>query len=290
MSRIAYVNGRYEPLPHAAVNIEDRGFQFADGIYEVCEIRGGRLVDEARHLARMERSLAKLQIDAPVSILSLRVIVREVVLRNRVTDGLAYIQITRGVAPRAHAFPTRPVRPTLVVTARRLDRAGATSAGIKVITYPEIRWARVDIKTVSLLPNALAKQAAIEAGAAEAWFVDTDGMVNEGAASNAWIVSDGGALITAPTTAQILEGVTRGVVLDTARRLKLTFEERRFSVDEALKAREAFITSATTLVTPVIQIDDQSIAGGKPGETARELRAALLETADLAPLLASPLA
>ena len=208
MSRIAYVNGRYQLLPNAVVSVEDRGFQFADGIYEVCEIRGGRLVDEARHLARMERSLAKLRIAAPVSTLSLRVIIREVVLKNRVTDGLAYVQITRGAAPRAHAFPARPVRPTLVVTARRLNPVSARAGnGIKVITYPEIRWARVDIKTVSLLPNVLAKQAAYEAGAAEAWFVNNDGMVNEGAASNAWIVSEEGALITAPTTAPILEGV-----------------------------------------------------------------------------------
>lgn len=292
MARIAYVNGRYQPLPEAMVHIEDRGFQFADGVYEVCEVRGGRLVDEARHLARLERSLAKLRIDAPMSILSLRVVIREVVLRNRIEDGLAYVQVTRGVAPRAHAFPKVPVRPTLVVTARRLDGAARARAekGIKVISFPEIRWARVDIKTVSLLPNALAKQAAYEAGAAEAWFVDADGMVNEGAASNAWIVTADGALVTAPTTAQILEGITRGVVLDTARRLSLRFEERRFSLKEAQQAHEAFITSATTLVTPVIQIDEALVAGGKAGEAALALRTALIDNADLAPVLAMPLA
>ncbi len=292
MSRIAYVNGRYAPLSEPLVNVEDRGFQFADGVYEVCEVREARLVDERRHLARLERSLTKLRIALPMSMLSLRVVVREVVLRNRIADGLAYIQVTRGAAPRGHAFPARPVRPTLVVTARSLDPKARARAekGIAVITCPENRWPRVDIKTISLLPNVLAKQAAIEAGAAEAWFVDPDGMVNEGASSNAWIVTGEGALVTAPTTARILEGVTRAVVLDTAASLGLTFAERRFSVDEARAAREAFITSATTLVTPVIRIDSVPIGDGKPGKTALRLRTALSDNAELAPLLTQPLA
>jgi D-alanine transaminase len=292
MPRIAYVNGRYLPLEQAAVGVEDRGYQFADGIYEVCEVRGGRLVDEDRHLARLQRSLAKLGIEQPMSILSLRVVIREVVIRNRIRNGLVYVQITRGVAPRGHAFPAKPVRPSLVVTARRSDPAAVARAekGIAVVTYPDIRWARVDIKTVGLLPNVLAKQAAVEAGAAEAWFVDRDGLVNEGASSNAWIVTRAGALVTAPTTAQILEGVTRAVVLDTAASLGLSFEERRFSLAEALDAREAFITSATALVTPVVEIDGVAIGGGRVGETAARLRQALLRTARLAPVLTSPLA
>jgi D-alanine transaminase len=292
MSRIAYVNGRYAPLAAPTINVEDRGFQFADGVYEVCEVRAGRLVDERRHLARLERSLARLRIAAPMSMLSLRVVVREVVRRNRIADGLAYIQVTRGVAPRGHAFPARPVRPTLVVTARPLDpkARGRAEKGIAVITCPENRWPRVDIKTISLLPNVLAKQAAIEAGAAEAWFVDADGLVNEGSSSNAWIVTGEGALATAPTTARILEGVTRAVVLDTAASLGLTFVERRFSVDEARAAQEAFITSATTLVTPVIRIDSAPVGDGKPGKTALRLRKALSDNAELAPLLTRPLA
>jgi D-alanine transaminase len=292
MSRIAYVNGRYELLRQATVNIEDRGFQFADGVYEVCEVRGGRLVDERRHLARLERSLGKLRIAAPMPMISLRVIIREVVGRNRIRDGLAYVQVTRGVAPRAHAFPVKDVRPTLVVTARALDPRARKRAeiGIVVITYPENRWSRVDIKTIGLLPNVLAKQAAVEAGASEAWFIDADGMINEGAASNAWIVTGASALVTAPTTAQILEGVTRAVVLDTAERYGLTLEERRFSVEEAHAAHEAFITSATTLVTPVIRIDDRVIGGGAPGPIAMRLRKSLLDNAEVAPLYAGPLA
>ena len=291
MSRIAYVNGQYLPLNLVAVNVEDRGFQFADGVYEVCEVRSGHLVDEQRHLARLQRSLDKLEITEPMSILSLRVVIREVVTRNRIRDGLAYVQITRGVAPRSHAFPTNPGRPTLVVTARALDGAARKRAkqGVSVISYPENRWARVDIKTVALLANVLAKQAALEAGAAEAWFVDSDGIVSEGAASNAWIVTEAGALITAPTTAQILEGVTRAVVLDTAKSLHLSFEERRFALAEALDAREAFITSATTLVTPVVRIDSTAIGDGEPGQTASRLRKTLIENAELSPVLARPL-
>lgn len=290
MSRIAYVNGRYQPWAKARIHIEDRGFQFSDGVYEVCEVRRGRLVDEDRHLARLERSLGKLRIDLPMPILPLRVVMREVIYKNRIRDGLVYVQITRGVAPRAHAFPIKPTRPTLVVTARAIDRMARARAnsGISVITVSETRWARVDIKTIALLPNVLAKQAAVEAGAAEAWFVDADGMVNEGSASNAWVVTDARILVTSPTTAQILEGVTRGIVLDTAARLGLMLEQRRFSVAEALEASEAFVTSATTLVTPVVRIDGRPIGGGAPGATALQLRQSLIEHAALAPILARP--
>ncbi len=280
MSRIAYVNGRYHRWPEARVHIEDRGFQFADGVYEVCEVRAGDLIDEDRHMARLGRSLGKLSIAAPMDMRSLGVVMREVVRRNRVRDGLLYLQITRGVAPRGHAFPVRPIKPTLVVTVRPIDRAVQRRAakGIAVITVPETRWAGVDIKTVSLLPNVLAKQAAVEAGAQEAWFVDADGLVNEGSSSNAWIVTESGTLVTAPTTAQILEGVTRAVVLEVAGRNGLSLEERRFSVEEARRAREAFITSATAIVTPVVQIDGRPIAAGQPGTLATSLRRALLDS------------
>jgi len=277
MARIAYVNGRYVPLPLAAVRVEDRGFQLADGVYEVCEVRQGRLIDEDRHWARLRRSLAKLRIDMPMSLAAIQTIAREVVRRNRIADGLLYLQITRGAAPRGHAFPVPPVRPTLVVTARRLDPATRRRAeqGIAVVTVPETRWARVDIKSISLLPNVLAKQTAVEAGAQEAWFVTADGYVNEGASSNAWIVTNGGALVTAPTDAQILEGVTRAVVLEIANEQGLTVEERRFTTDEALAAKEAFVTSATSWVTPVVRIDGEAIGSGKPGPVASALRAAL---------------
>lgn len=284
MSRIAYVNGRYVPLPVAAVRVEDRGFQFADGVYEVCEVRGGRLIDEDRHWARLQRSLARLRIAMPMELRSIQAIAREVVRRNRIADGLLYLQITRGAARRGHAFPAPSVRPTMVVTAGRLDPAVRRRAerGISVITVPETRWARVDIKSVSLLPNVLAKQTAVEEGAQEAWFVDKDGFVNEGASSNAWIVTRDGALVTAPTEAQILEGVTRAVVLDIAREHGLVFEERRFTVEEAQAAREAFVTSATSWVTPVVRIDGEAVGGGTPGPVARSLRAALRERTERA--------
>lgn len=276
MSRIAYVNGRYRPLAEASVSVEDRGFQFADGVYEVCEVREGRLVDESRHLARLERSLDKLAMVSPMAMRPLRIIMREVVRRNRIRNGLLYMQITRGAAPRAHAFPPPDTPPTIVVTARPSTVTSAAKDGISVITVPETRWARVDIKTVSLLPNALAKQAAIEAGAQEAWFVGRDGLVNEGASSNAWIVRDG-AVVTAPASAQILEGITRAVVIETAQQLGLELKEQRFSVADALSADEAFVTSATANVTPVTRIDGKTIGSGAPGKVALTLRHALLE-------------
>jgi D-alanine transaminase len=292
MSRIAYVDGRYLPFRESKVHIEDRGFQFADGIYEVCEIRAGRLVDEDRHLARMIRSLRELDMRAPMAELPLRVVLREVVRRNRINDGLLYLQITRGAYARAHAYPPVSVQPTLVVTARRSDgsakRKGET--GIAVITVPETRWARVDIKTVSLLPNAIAREAAKRAGATEAWFVDPGGNVNEGAASNAWIVTRDGELITAPTSAPILEGVTRQAVLEVVARRNLKLVERRFTVKEARDAAEAFVTSATALVTPVIRLDGAKIADGAPGPTTRALRVALHDSTVLAPLTVAPVA
>ncbi len=284
MARIAYVNGRYVPLPVAAVRIEDRGFLFADGVYEVCEVMKGHLIDEDRHWARLQRSLFKLRIDMPMSLSSIQTIAREVVRRNRIADGLLYLQITRGAAPRGHAFPVPPVRPTLVITARRIDPSTRKRAeqGIAVVTVPETRWARVDIKSIALLPNVLAKQTAVEAGAQEAWFVTADGFVNEGASSNAWIVSHDGVLVTAPTDVQILEGVTRAVVIDIARERGLAIEERQFTVEEAEAAKEAFVTSATGWVTPVVQIDGEPVGEGAPGPIARSLRTALQERAERA--------
>lgn len=280
MSRIAFVNGRYLPMREARVPIEDRGYQFADGIYEVCEVRGGRLIDERPHMARLQRSLSELRINQPVSMAAIAIIVREVVRRNRILDGVAYLQITRGVAPRGHAFPENPVPPSLVVTARRIDRDAAerrAAKGLAVISVPENRWARVDIKSISLLPNVLAKQAAVEKSADEAWFVDADGMVSEGSSSNAWILSGDNVLITAPADHRILGGVTRANVLLIAAELGIIVEERRFSLSQALDAREAFITAATALVTPVVKIDGHLIGEGRPGPLAKALRRAYRE-------------
>jgi D-alanine transaminase len=275
MSRIAYVNGRYLPHGAASVHVEDRGYQFADGVYEVCEVRAGRLVDERRHMDRLTHSLGELRIAPPMPLKSLGVVLREVVRRNRVRDGIVYLQVTRGVAPRDHAFPTKPVGPSVVVTARSLDRErGEKTAGegISVITVPENRWPRVDIKSVSLLPNVLAKQAAREKGAKEAWFVDHAGMVTEGSSSNAWIVTKDGKVVTRAANGGILRGITRTVLLDVLASQGLTLDERPFSVDEAFEAREAFVTSASQIVMPVVQIDGRPVANGAPGLVAGALR------------------
>ena len=286
MSRIAYVNGRYVPQGAARVSIEDRGYQFADGVYEVMEVRGGGLVDEAAHLARLSRSLGELKMASPLAGPALALVVREVVRRNGVRDGMVYLQITRGVAPRDHPFPDPAPRPALVVTARAADPAKAAAkaaAGMKVITMPDLRWKRPDIKSISLLPNVLAKAEAKARGAGEAWLYDEAGLIHEGAASNAWIVGANGRLVTHPPDSSILKGVTRTTLLGLIAAMGLALEERGFTRDEAWAAREAFTTGATTLVMPVVAIDDRLIGDGRPGPVARELRARFHEVARLSP-------
>jgi D-alanine transaminase len=275
MSRIAYVNGRYLPLSQAKVHVEDRGYQFGDGVYEVCEVRDGRLIDERRHLERLQRSLRELRIGLPIKLRALDVIFHEVVERNRISYGILYLQITRGVARRDHAFPTVPVEPSIVVTARALGKTrneALVEKGIAVITVPDNRWGRVDIKTIGLLPNVLARQAAIEQGARDAWFVDADGSVTEAASANAWIVTAAGIVVTRPADHTILRGITRTVLLDVIKAQGLKLEERAFTVKEAYSAREAFITSASQIVLPVVRIDDRPIGNGVPGLLATALR------------------
>jgi D-alanine transaminase len=275
MSRIAYVNGRYLPMRDAMVHIEDRGYQFGDGVYEVCEVRGGRLIDERRHLARLKRSLDALRIRAPMSPSALGVVLRETVARNRIGYGIVYLQVTRGVARRDHAFPASDVPPSLVVTARSLNMTrneALAGKGIAVIGVPDNRWGRVDIKTIGLLPNVLARQAAVERGARDAWFVDKDGVVTEAASANAWIVTDAGALVTRQADHAILRGITRTVLFDVIEAQGLRVEERGFTLDEAYAAREAFVTSASQIVLPVVRIDGRAIGDGKPGPVAIALR------------------
>jgi len=275
MSRIAYVNGQYRPLRDASVNIEDRGYQFADGVYEVCEVRGGRIVDVPRHMARLQRSLRELRIAMPMSLAALTVVLHEVVARNHVHYGLVYLQITRGVARRDHVFPAPGVRPSLVVTARSLNfekNQLSASRGIAVATVPENRWPRVDIKTVALLPNVLARQTAREQGAYEAWYVGADGFVTEGSASNAWIVTHAGVVVTRSAERGILAGVTRAVLINLLADLQIKLEERPFTPEEACGAAEAFVTAATQLVMPVVTIDGKPIGDGAPGPVARRLR------------------
>jgi D-alanine transaminase len=274
--RIAFVNGRYMPGDAAMIHIEDRGYQFSDGVYEVCEVRGGDIIDERRHMARLARSLDELRITMPMSASALAIVMRECLRRNRVRDGILYLQITRGVAPRDHAFPPAGTKPSLVVTARSLDFAAnerIAAEGVAVITMPDNRWERVDIKSVSLLPNVLAKQAAREQGAREAWFVDRHGHVTEGSSSNAWIVNNEGKVITRAADKGILRGITRTVLIDVIAAQGLELEERAFTAAEACGAREAFLTSASQVVLPVVRIDDRSIGNGAPGSVATALRA-----------------
>jgi D-alanine transaminase len=273
MARLAYVNGRYLPHGSAAVHIEDRGYQFADGVYEVVTIIGGRMIDEGPHLDRLERSLREIEIAMPMSRAVLRMVMRELVRRNRVQDGLLYMQITRGVSPRDHKYPAASVAPAVVMTTRQADYANSAKFehGVKVITIPDIRWQRCDIKTVSLLPNCIGKTMAARAGAYEAWQVDGDGMVTEGTSSNAWIVTKDGTLVTRPPTHAILNGITRLTILRIAGEEGIQFEERPFSVEEAKSAREAFTSSATSFATPVVTIDDTTIANGVPGSLTQRI-------------------
>jgi D-alanine transaminase len=275
MSRTAYVNGRYLPMRRAMVHVEDRGYQFGDGVYEVCEVREGRLIDERRHLARLQRSLDELRIRAPMSPKALGIVLREVIARNRIGYGIVYFQVTRGVARRDHAFPSPEVEPSLVVTARPLSSTrNETSAanGIAVVSAPDNRWDRVDIKSIGLLPNVLARQAAIDRGARDAWFVDETGAVTEGASANAWIVTQTGVVVTHPADHDILRGITRTVLFDVIREQRLTVEERAFTLQEAYAAREAFMTAASQIVLPVVRIDGRAIGDGRPGPVATALR------------------
>lgn len=279
MSAIAYVNGVYVPLRAAAVSILDRGFQFADSVYEVWAVRGGRLFDEAAHMERLRRSLLELRIAPPMSAAALRAIIGETMRRNRVRDGIVYMQMSRGAAPRDHVFPAPDVRPTIVITAKNLDRAtmaARAEAGVKVISTPETRWARRDIKSTNLLPNVLARQAAREAGAFEAWFVDDSGLVTEGTSSNAWIIDAEGILRTRPLSHNLLHGVTRAALLAAARRIGVAVSERGFTIAEAQRAREAFISAATNPAVAVVAVDNIPVADGRPGAVTRSLQQAYL--------------
>ena len=273
MSRTAYSGGRYRPIGAAVVPLEDRGLQFADGVYEVIKCVAGRLRDLDRHLDRLDRSLAALDIPWPVSRRALVTVVREALRRNRLRDALIYLQIDRGVAPRNHVWPAG-IRPTLTVTVRRahLPKPRELADGVAVVTMPDQRWKRCDIKSVSLLANVMARQRAAEAGCREVWLYDADGRVTEGAGSNAYIVDAGGRLMTHPLGQAILGGVTRNVVLELARADGIEVVERPFAVAEALEAREAFLTSTSSLVLPVTRIDDRMVADGRPGRVTLRLQ------------------
>lgn len=273
--RIAYVNGRYLPHGQAMVHVEDRALQLGDGIYEVTNVVDGKSIDEEGHLDRMERSLRELGMDMPMGRAALKLVMREMIVRNRIPNGLLYLQVTRGAARRDHVPPKHPPRPTLILTMRAQDMAALATRlekGIAVSSQPDIRWGRCDIKTVQLLPNLLAKQAAKQAGAFEAWLVDADGFVTEGASTNAWIVDAAGTVITRDLSHAILPGVTRRIMLEAMAEAQMTVVERKFTLAEALKAREAFISSATGAAVPVVAIDGQPIGTGAPGALTRRIR------------------
>jgi D-alanine transaminase len=286
MTRIIYVNGRYLPYSEAAIHPEDRGNQFADAVYEVCEVREGRLTDETRHMTRLERSLGELGIPMPMSRAAWARVLRETIRRNRVRHGLVYLQVSRGVARRDFYFPSPDTLPTVICLARRLSASKSealAAKGIAVVSTPDVRWARCDIKTVMLLPATMAKQRAKESGANDAWFVDDEGFVTEGGSANAWIIDREGRLITRALDQSILPGITRSVLLDLLKREGITLIERPFTIPEAQAAREAFMTSATSLVMPVVSIDGKPIGNGAPGLIAQQLRAQFHEAAERAP-------
>lgn len=281
MARFAYVNGRYVPHTEAAVHVEDRGFQFADGVYEVVTVLDGRFADLAGHMERLGRSLAELRMDWPAAPRVVERILKELARRNGLVNGSIYLQITRGVAPRDFKFPAN-AKPTLVMTAKRVTafaKPEQLERGVAVITVPDIRWGRRDIKTVGLLAPVLAKQQAAESGAYEAWLVDPDGTVTEGSSSNAWIVTRGGTLVTRPPSHTILNGITRLSLLRLAAERGISIEERPFTVEEALSAREAFVSSAGTFALPVTRIDGRPVGDGKPGAVTMALRQAYLDYA-----------
>lgn len=277
MTRTVYVNGQYLPENEATVSIFDRGFLFADGVYEVTSVIGGKLLDFDGHAVRLERSLNELEMAHPVTKDELLEIHRQLVERNEITDGLVYLQITRGAADRDFAYPI-DAEPTIVLFTQNkpgLAQSPVADKGMKVISIEDQRWGRRDIKTVQLLYPSMGKMAAKAQGADDAWMVQ-DGFVTEGTSNNAYIIKDN-VLITRHLGNQILHGITRKAVLEFARVAQISVEERSFTMEEAKAADEAFITSATTFVTPVVQIDDTPIGSGQPGPLTKRLREIYLE-------------
>ena len=278
MVRTVFVSGEYLPETEAKVSIFDRGFLFADGVYEVTAVVNGKLVDYGPHMERLERSLKELHMDWPCTRDELDDMHRQMVSRNNLKEGIIYMQVTRGAADRAFNFP-KAAKPTLIAFTQEMKLADNPNAvtGIKVITTPDIRWARRDIKTVMLLAPVLGKQAAYEQGAQEAWMVE-NGFVTEGTSSNAYIVKDG-KVITRGLSNEILAGCTRRSLFRLAKEHGVDIIERKFTAEEAYAADEAFLTSASQFVMPIVEIDGHSIGGGQPGPVVRKLREIFLKEA-----------
>ncbi len=273
MERIVYLNGQYIDESEAKISIFDRGFLFADAVYEVTAVLDGKLIDHKGHLARLERSSNELGIKMPVTDEQLIDIQRNLIEKNGLVEGGIYLQLTRGNEGDREFSYGEDIEPTLVLftQARRLIDSPKVQTGIKVISFDDIRWRRRDIKTTSLLPACLAKQAASVAGAEDVWLIE-DGYVTEGGSSNAYIVTQDDVLVTRPLSNDILHGITRASLMALAKDMNLTIEERFFTIEEAYQAKEAFISSATTFVWPVVAIDDKPIGNGKPGEISLKLR------------------
>ena len=279
MSRIVYVNGAYLPEDEAKISIFDRAFLFGDGVYEVTAVLDGKLVDYGPHLARLHRSLGELEMGQPISDAELLAMHEELKTRNTLSEGLIYLQVTRGVAERDFAYPEEAPQTIIAFTmAMALADPPLAREGVKVITLPDIRWQRRDIKSTAMLAQAMGKQAARSVGAFEAWMVE-DGHVTEGTSSSSFIVVDGNRLVTRPLSNQILPGVTRRAILALAAQGDVTVEERPFTVEEAKTASEAFMTSASTFVMPVVQIDDTTVGTGRPGPVTEKLRRLYVEEA-----------
>lgn len=279
MSRTVYVNGEYVPEEAAKVSIFDRAFLMADAVYEVTSVLGGKLCDYEGHRARLHRSLAELELPMPVTDEELLGIHRELVRLNDLDEGVVYLQIGRGEAERDFAWPAAP-KPSIVLFTQKkaLEEAESARKGIRVVTQPDLRWGRRDIKTVQLLYPSFAKMQAKKRGADDAWMVADDGFVTEGTSNNAYIVKDG-VIVTRHLGTEILHGITRAAVLDLAREAQMKVEERPFTVAEAQAADEAFVTAASTFVCPVVEIDGATIGEGVPGPVARRLREIYVETA-----------
>ena len=277
--RTAYVNGEFVPLEDARISVLDRGFLFADGIYEVTAVLGGKLIDNGPHLERLQRSLAEIGLESPVTMDELTELQLQLVRRNGLSEGGVYLQITRGAAERDFGFP-EGAKPSLVMftMAKTLLANPMAEKGASVVTVPDLRWKRRDIKSVALLAQVLAKQEAARQGANEAWMVE-DGFVTEGSSSTSFIVTMDGKIVTRPLSNAVLPGITRQAVMALAEKRGLTLEERAFTVEEAYEAAEAFLTSASTFVMPIVKIDNRTLSNGAPGPVARELRALYIEAA-----------
>ena len=279
MSRIVYVNGEYLDEAEAKISVFDRGFLFADAVYEVSSVLARKLIDNKGHLQRLARSLGELNISAPASNEEITAIQTLLIEKNNLDQGLVYLQVTRGAADRDFTYP-KDAKPSLVMFTqeKNLLQSPAAEKGISVITTPDIRWQRRDIKTVALLAASMAKMEAKKAGADDAWLVE-NGFITEGSSSNAYIITQDGKMVTRHLGTEILAGITRQAALKLAKAENICIEERPFSVDEALHAAEAFITSATTFVTPVIAIDGKQIGDGRPGPVSRKLREIYIQMA-----------